>query len=253
MLRALVEHAITPDLILGCSVGSINGVRFAAEPDLRGVRHLADSWRAIEGDELMEGSSFLPGAVQLARKGEALHQNDRLREMVQENLAVETFEELAVEFQCVATAVSDARGVWFDKGRLLEPVLASAALPVVYPAVEIDGTRYIDGAVVTDVPIRRSVELGATRLYILHVGSYDRPRDVPRRPIDAAFQAYWIARQHRFASALATLPSHVTAIMLPTGPVDRIRYNDFDRSDELIDQAYTESMRHLERVEKLAR
>ena len=122
---------------------------------------------------------------------------------------------------------------------------------MVYPAVEIDGIPYIDGAVVTDVPIRRAVEQGATRIYILHVGSYDRPRDVPRRPIDAAFQAYWIARQHRFATALATLPSNVTAIMLPTGSLDRIRYNDFDRSDELIQQAYDESMRHLDRVENL--
>jgi len=252
MLRALVERNIVPDLVLGCSVGSVNGVRFASKPDGSSVDALEALWLDIDGDELMEGTGFLPGAVQLARKGQSLHSNDGLRRLCQSNLIYETFEELEVPFQCVATAVSNASETWFSTGPLLEPVLASAALPVVYPAVTIDGVRYIDGAVVTDVPIRRAVELGATRIYVLHVGSYDRPREVPRRPIDAGFQAYWMARQQRYADELAHLPPNVTAIMLPTGPQPPTRYNDFTRSSEWISQSYELASRHLDRIEVTA-
>lgn len=252
MLKALVEHDIKPDLILGCSVGSINGARFAAQPDSTAVEALSELWMGIDGEELMDAQSRLPGAVQLARKGESLHTNEGLRRLCEDNLAERSFEELQVAFQCVATSVPDAREVWFSKGELIEPILASAALPVVYPAVTINGVRHIDGAVVTDVPIQRAVDLGATRIYILHVGHYDRPREVPRRPIDAGFQAYWIARQQRYADDLANLPRKVTAIMLPTGPQHQVRYNDFSRSEEWIEQAYGVATRHLDQVEGLS-
>ena len=65
-----------------------------------------------------------------------------------EELTARTFEELAVPFQCVATDVIGVREVWFASGPLIDPILASAALPAVYPAVEIDGVRYLDGAIV---------------------------------------------------------------------------------------------------------
>jgi NTE family protein len=161
-------------------------------------------------------------------------------------LEVETFEELAVPFECVATAVDAAAEVWFSEGPIVDPILASSAIPAVYPAVEIDGVRYLDGAIVNDIPISRALDLGATTIYILHVGSFDRPRPEPKRPLDVAVQAYWIARRHRFQRDLAHLPEGIDAIVLPTGAPPRIAFNDFTHSETLMGNAYKASAADLD-------
>ena len=245
MLRALVEHGIRADVVVGCSVGALNGVAYAQEPSLVGVARLEQLWRELDGREVMP-SGWMPTAVQFARRGIAIHDNDGLRRTIESVLTVERFEDLALPFECVATDLDAATEVWFSSGRLVEPILASAALPSVYPPVEIDGARYIDGAVVNDVPVSRAVALGARRLYVLHVGSFDRPLPSPRRPVDIAVQAYWIARRHRFHRDLSTLPKGTEAVVLPPGDPPRIRFDDFTRSKELIDGAYAASSAMLD-------
>jgi NTE family protein len=244
MMRALLEHDIRPDLIVGCSVGAINGAALAEEPTLAGALRLERLWRALEGKELMP-AGWLPNTVAIARRGEAIHENQGLRRHLEESLTARTFEELAVPFQCVATDVAGAREVWFRSGPLIEPILASAALPAVYPAVEIDGVRYLDGGIVDDVPMSRAVELGARTLYVLQVGLFSRPRPEPKRPLDVAIQAYWIARHHRFKRELAAMPPGIDLHLLPTGQTPYMRYNDFTRTSELISLAYQASSAYL--------
>jgi NTE family protein len=244
MLRALAEQDIRPDLIVGCSVGAINGAGLAQDPSLVGVGRLERLWRELDGNDLMP-NGLLPRPVALARRGEAIHDNDGLRRVLHEQLTARTFEDLAVPFQCVATDVLGVREVWFASGPLIEPILASAALPAVYPAVEIDGVRYLDGAIVDDVPMGRAVELGARTIYVLQVGAFSRPRPEPRRPLDVAIQSYWIARHHRFKRELAAMPSNVDVHLLPTGQTPSMRYNDFTRSAELMSVAYEATCDYL--------
>jgi len=247
MLRALTERDIRPDLVLGASVGALNGAAYAADPTLGGVRRLEDLWLDLEDDDVMPGS-WLPASLQLARRGESIHSNAGLRKVIDNALTAATFEELQVPFECVTTAVEPAEETWFHRGPLKEPILASAALPAVYPLVEIDGIRYMDGAVVNDVPVTRAVELGARTIYILHVGTLDRPWLDPKRPFDVIVQAYWIARRHRYKEDLAALPRRVQAIILPVGSPPPLKYNDFTRSQELITQAYGATAAHLDAI-----
>jgi NTE family protein len=244
MVRALLEHDIRPDLIVGCSVGAINGAGLAEDPTLAGALRLERLWRALDGKELMP-AGWLPNTVAIARRGEAIHENHGLRRHLEQSLTARTFEELAVPFQCVATDVVGVREVWFRSGPLIEPILASAALPAVYPAVEIDGVRYLDGGIVDDVPMSRAVELGAQTLYVLQVGLFSRPRPEPKRPLDVAVQAYWIARHHRFKRELAVMPPDIELHLLPTGQTPSMRYNDFTRTSELISLAYEASSAYL--------
>lgn len=244
MMRALLEHDIRPDLIVGCSVGAINGAELAEDPTLAGALRLERLWRALDGKELMP-AGWLPNSVAIARRGEAIHDNQGLRRHLEQSLTARTFEELAVPFQCVATDVVGVREVWFRSGPLIEPILASAALPAVYPAVEIDGVRYLDGAIVDDVPMVRAVELGARTLYVMQVGLFSRPRPEPKRPLDVAIQAYWIARHHRFKRELAAMPPDIELHLLPTGQTPYMRYNDFTRTSELISLAYEASSSYL--------
>ncbi|MEZ5180556.1 MAG: patatin-like phospholipase family protein [Acidimicrobiales bacterium] len=217
MLRALFERRIEPDLVLGCSVGALNGAAVAAEPSLAMVGRLQDLWRGIADEDVMP-AGLLPTTVQLARKGVAIHDNANLRRVVEEVLPVGRFEELTVPFQCVAAAINEGTETWFDEGPLVEPILASSALPAVYPPVEIDGVKDLDGAIVNDVPVSRAVALGADRIFVLHVGSWDRPRPEPKRPIDMAMYAYWLARRSRFRRDLASIPSSIEVLVLRPGP-----------------------------------
>jgi NTE family protein len=245
MLRALVEHDIRPELVLGCSIGALNGVAYAQDPTLSGVARLEELWRGLDAEGILP-SGWLPNAVALARRGESIHSNDRLRGLLQGLLRVDTFEQLTVPYQCVATDVANVREAWFLHGPLVEPILASAALPAVLPAVEIDGIRYLDGAIVNDVPISRAVALGASTIYVLHCGTIDRPRPEPKRPLDVAVQAYWVARHHRFKRDLEALPANVEAIVLPMGETRTLRFNDFTQSADMIRTAYAATDRFLE-------
>ncbi|HEY8526084.1 MAG TPA: patatin-like phospholipase family protein [Acidimicrobiales bacterium] len=244
MLRALLEHGVTPDLVVGCSVGAINGAGFAHEPTLERLDDLEELWLGLDRRDVLP--SGWSNAVSLARRGEAVHDLAALRAMAEEHLPATTFEELAIPFECVATDIGNVQEVWFDSGPLIEPLLASAALPAIYPPVEIDGVRYLDGGIVNDVPMSRAVERGAATIYILQVGSFLRARRDPRRPLDMAVQAYWVARHHRFKREIEALPPDVEVHVLPTGETPRVRFNDFTHSATLIARAYEATAAYLD-------
>ena len=244
MLRALVEHGIRPDLVVGCSVGALNGAGLAQDPTPAGVARMAHVWETTAGRDLMP-RQWIPPAVAMARRGEAVHPNDGLCQLLERTVTAATFAELPTPFQCVASDVREGAEAWFDSGPLIDAVLASAAMPAMFPSVEIGGRRYLDGAIVNDVPVQRAVELGARTLYVLEVGPLSRSWSEPKRPLDTVMQAYWIARRHRFRSALAALPADVTVHLLPHGEPPKMRFHDFSRSAELIAAAYEASSAYL--------
>jgi NTE family protein len=252
MLRALVEHGIRPDLIVGCSVGALNGAGFAEDPSPAGVARLEHVWRTTSGRDLMP-RQWIPPAVAMARRGEAIHPRDGLEQLLHNTVTATTFEELKTPFHCVATDVMEGREQWFSSGPLVLPVLASAAMPAIFPSVDIDGRRYLDGAVVTDVPMRRAVELGARTLYVLEVGPLSRSWSEPKRPLDTAMEAYWICRRHRFHSELETLPADVEVHLMPHGDPPQLRFHDFDHSDQLMRHAYMAATAYLDERLALAR
>ena len=77
MLRALTEREIVPDVVLGCSVGALNGAAYALAPDPGRASRLEAHWSTTS--YTLMPSSRLPSVVQLIRKGESLHRNDGLR------------------------------------------------------------------------------------------------------------------------------------------------------------------------------
>ena len=244
MLRALIEQRIRPDLVLGCSIGALNGVMVATDPSLATVGRLQDVWMDLVGRDLLP-AGFLPSTMQMVRKGESIQSSAALRDLISEVLTVERFDQLAVPFQCIATDIDDALGHWFHEGELADALLASASIPAVFPAVTIDGRRYFDGAVIDDVPVARAVELGATKIYVLQVGGVDRPRPEPKRPLDMAVLAYWIARRNRLLDDLSRIPSDVEVVILPHGDPTPVRYNDLSRSAQLMDISYRATRDHL--------
>ena len=225
MLGALLERAIVPDLVLGTSVGAINGAAICADPSVAGVQRLTELWGAIDRSAIF-GGSFVRRVTTLARTRTHLHSNDALRARLAGSLGVELIEQLAVPFQCVAASIERASEHWFCDGPIVDAVLASAAVPGLLPPVEIGGEHYIDGGIVNSIPVSRAVALGAKRIYVLHVGRLDSPLEPPRWPWEVALVAFEVARRHRFLGDLAALPGDTDVHVLPTGQQDPPRYTN---------------------------
>ena len=251
MLRAVLEHGVVPDVVVGCSVGAINGAAVAAEPTVDGVAAMVDMWANLDG-EAMFPTGRLSGIRLLTRKAAGMVGNDGLRGVIERGLEIRHFEETRVPLHVVATSLTTGRESWFDSGPLIEPILASAALPAVFPPVLFDGEWYIDGGVVNNVPLDRAVALGATTIYVFHVGNFDKPRAHPKRPLDVLLQSFSIARNHRWVAHRESVPEHVQLVVLPGFDPGNLRYNDFRRSRELIDRAFAVTSGYLDGLQSEA-
>ncbi|MGY2066029.1 patatin-like phospholipase family protein [Blastococcus sp. SYSU DS0619] len=254
MLGALFERGIRPDLVVGTSVGAINGALVAADPTPGGVARLREVWADLTSRGVFAGS-MLSRVGTLVRTRTHVHAREPLRDLLAEHLPVHTFGELEVPFQCVAASIERAAEHWFTDGALVEAVLASCAVPGLLPPVELDGEHYLDGGLVHSIPVGRAVALGADTIYVLHVGRIDRPLRPPTRPWEVALVAFEIARRHRFAADLAALPEGVTVHVLPSGEqaepsagdLRSLRYRDFSGVTDRIDRAHAAAGAHLDR------
>jgi NTE family protein len=248
MLRAVLERGIVPDVVVGCSVGAINAAAIAADPTLTGVELMRDVWLSIK-DDVICPSGRLTGIKLLTHRGHSLQPNDGLRNLLDTHLKYTTFEEFPVPFEVVATSLATGRERWFSTGPVVDPILASAALPAVFPPVEIDGEQLIDGGVVDNVPVGRAAKLGATRIVVFHVGNFERPRPLPKKPIDVLVQSFSIARNHRFLRDVHEPPEGAELVVLPGVDPGKLRYDDFRHSRRLIEQGYAHTAHWLDQAD----
>jgi NTE family protein len=255
MLRALAERSIVPDVVLGTSIGAVNGALFAAAPSVEGVTGLTDLWVDSNLAEVSAGG-LLRRAGTLARTGTHVQSLTEVRERLVAALPVERVEDLRLPFQCVAASIERAAEHWFASGVLADVVLASCAVPGILPPVRIGDEHFIDGGIVNSIPVARAVLLGARTIYVLQVGRLETPLRPPRWPWEVGLVAFEVARRHRFAHDLESLPESVELHLLPTGGsaapayndlVGQLRYRRIARTvRQQIDSAYEASQRYLD-------
>jgi NTE family protein len=249
MLRALAEAGIKPDLVVGTSIGALNGALVAADP-----AGAADRLRRMwQGEELRLAFSekLWSRLVRLVRSGTHLHSFESLGRVLAGVLPGPDFADLELPFHCVAASIEGASARWFSSGPVVPAVMASCAVPGLLPPVEIGGEHYFDGGLVDSIPVGRAVMLGASTVYVLQVGRIESPLAVPTRPWEVGLVAFEIARRHRFHEEMSSLPENVRVHVLPTGG-DRLapglaqfRYRDKARVGQGIERAYTASANYL--------
>jgi NTE family protein len=251
MARALLEADVQPDVVCGTSIGAVNGAAIAADPTPDGVKRLLSIWESFENEGILSGS-IVRRIAEAVRRRTALHSNDELRRVLREQLSASTFEALAVPFECVAASIEGANEHWFTSGELIEPVLASCALPGVFPPVRIGDEHFFDGGLVNSIPLNRAISRGADTIWVLHVGRIEESLAVPRFPWEVAFVAFEISRRHRFLSDLERVGSDVTVHVLPSGLPPRaantwsnLRYRDSRRLNGRAELAYRATHEYL--------
>lgn len=255
MLRALIERDVRPDLVLGTSVGALNGALVARDPGPDVIDRLVELWRgAAESGREVYGDRPLRTVRRAVSSGTHLWSAQPLKQRLVEELGEVTFEELPVRFQVCAASIERAAEHWFDSGPVVDAVVASAAVPGLLPPAKVGAEHYLDGGIVNSVPLGRAVELGATRVFVLQVGRIDRPLAVPKRPWEVARVSFEIARRHRLQRELAEYAgegSGVEVHVLPargtSGRDDTMRAaRDFGSVERRIERTYEASRDYLQ-------
>ena len=152
----------------------------------------------------------------------------------------------------MAASIERAAEHWFTSGPLIEALLASSAVPALFPPVEIDGEHFYDGGLVNSVPLARAVQLGAKDIHLLQVGRIESPLRPPQRLHEAALISFEIARRHTYHAAVACPARGDRPSPAPSGnPVAfddarQLKWRDVSTTIGLIDGAYTASRAYLE-------
>ncbi|MEU5216586.1 patatin-like phospholipase family protein [Streptomyces sp. NPDC020807] len=217
MVRALLEAGITPDLIVGTSIGSALGAVLASDPTLRGCDTMDRLTAALT--ETGAGRPTLRSAVRhTLRRDGCLMSNEALREMIESILGRGVrFEDLVVPFQSCASSIERATARYFDSGPLVPAVLASCALSGLFPPVEIGGEHYIDGGVVETAPVGRAISWGARTVYVLRLKQWEPDLTRPRWIWQAGKLSYELARRYHLGQALNQGHDDVVVHNLPSG------------------------------------
>lgn len=251
MLQAVEEAGIQPDLVLGTSIGAFNGSVIADDPGPGGVARLTSLWNEIADSNLFR-EGRMDRVKNMATLQPAIRDTGDMRTLLRHvHGHGRRIEDLAIEFQCVAASIENAAEHWFTEGPLIDAILASSAIPVLFPPVEIEGEHFYDGGLVNSVPVGRAVALGADRIFVFQVGRIETPLRPPERLYEAALISLEIARRHRFASDVRTLPESVEFHMFPSGnPVNfddrrQLRWRDAAASDVLMAGAYEATSQYL--------
>lgn len=242
MLRALVEKGVRPDLLVGVSAGGINAFCFAQHPTAHGLDRLQRLWSRLRRRDVMP-VDLLRVLAGLAGIRDGLVPPDRLRSFLHRQIGSALLDDTRIPTHVVATDLANGRPVVLSGGCAVDALMASSALPGVYPPVAIDGRPLVDGGVSADVPILQAEELGSTVTYVLPTMGPGSPAAVPHGALPVLLHAM----SHLFGRAAATekAAARHTVHLLPAPALAGANPFDFRATDELIEAGYRAATRML--------
>jgi len=235
MLRALFEAGIKPDLLVGTSAGGINAFCFAQHPTGRGLDRLQRLWSRMRRKDVfpLDPVQFVTG---LTGFRDGLVSADRLRAFLDRHLGGARLEDTEIPAHIVATDLADGQPVVLSRGSAVDALIASSALPGVFPPLVVDGRPLVDGGVSVDVPVLQAEDLGSTVTYVLPTVGQSGPAAVPRGAIPVLLHAFSHLFGRAAASELAATRHRVHVLPAPTHA--GANPFDFSATDELIEEGY---------------
>ncbi len=245
MLEALTERGVTPDLVIGTSVGSLNGAAIALNPT-GAANRLSHAWARITRHQVFPGG-LLAQARTLQRTKTHLFPNSGLAAVIADVIGSKTtFEDLDLPFAAVTMDGATARPHVIGEGPLLSALLASAAIPGIFPPVDRDGRRLYDGGVVANVPLQQALAMGAGSLVVLDCTFPGHALPPPESLAETVLFTAMVTMRSQSILQAPLVAAHIPVVYLP-GPVAcRCSPFNFDSTALLIEQAYEAAMSFLQ-------
>ena len=238
MLRALVREGIRPDVVVGTSVGSVNGAWLASHDLDFGVDGLIDIWVRMRRSDAFP-AELIGGLRGFLGRRDHLVSSAGLRRILRTEVPARRFEELRLPLHVVATDIRTGHDVLLSDGDLADAVCASSAIPGVFPMVEIGGRQLVDGGVVNNCPISQALALGATTIYVLPCGYACSLTAAPKGALGTVLQAVSLLVQNRLLVDYERYRTQTDLRMLPTVCPLNVGPTDFTQARRLIDDADT--------------
>jgi NTE family protein len=238
---ALEQHGFVPDMIIGTSVGALNGAIAAAHPD-KAAPWLDHVWTQLHRREVYPlGYRLFSRASIFTDRG--------LRRLIAGAGLPSRIEQLPVPFTAVATDLDTGDPVLLDHGDLESALLASAAVPGMLPPVEREGRVLIDGGVTAYVPVLAALQAGAASVVVVPTGPESsplRPTTTRRRASAIAARAGLVLLHHQIERDLDEVSKHIPTVVLPTGIEAWPAPWDFRQTQRLISTASRTAGRFLD-------
>jgi NTE family protein len=240
-LAALLEHGVVPDLLIGSSVGALNAAFLATRPGLAGAQDLLASWLRLRRTDVARFSPITIMAGFIGLRGHFVS-SARLRTIIRQWIQCEDFEDAGTPLAIVATDALTGEPVTLRSGDVMNAISASAAIPGLLPAVQINGRWLIDGGLSAGCPVLQAQALGADDVYMITTAT--APRLVPPRgAVAMAMNSLSLVTSRSNQEQLASARHHASGtggnvFMVPTGEPPAPGPFDLTRSEALAAIAY---------------
>jgi NTE family protein len=244
MLQALTEAGVRPNLLIGTSVGAVNAAWMAGSPDHEGALKLGEIWLGLRRQTIFPLS---PRSSALGLLGRSNHviSNTNLRVLLERHLPFQRLEETAVPVHVVATELKTGRAMLISSGPAVPALLASTAIPGIFPPVTIGRREFIDGGVANHTPIAAAIELGATRIFVLPVG-YPWLRQEPTNALGMALHALSRFVEQKLDAEVAAYKKLADIQVLPSLEAPAVSPADFSHTEELMTRGYRSARKYLD-------
>lgn len=236
MLLALSTAQLSIDMVVGASVGALNGAFFADDPTPAGVERLAGLWRSLRRKDVFP-LSLLAGLKALVFRRDHLVESRALHRIVQRVLHMQRIEQARIPLHVMATDVLSGADVQLSSGDIAAALMASTAIPVVFPSVEIDGNHLVDGAVANNTPIANAVALGAERILVLPTGTSCAMQDPPRNMAALALHVLGLQHMRRLDRDVERFSAQASITIVPPLCPLGVSVFDFSQTASLISRA----------------
>ncbi|HEY0686680.1 MAG TPA: patatin-like phospholipase family protein [Steroidobacter sp.] len=233
MLKALMRIKVLPDFVVGASVGAINGAYFAAQPDVEGVARLERIWSKLRSADVFP-FSIVNSLLAILGRRDHLIAPAFLKSLLDSELPCETLEAARIPCHVIATNVLTGTEVAMNTGPMTDALLASAAIPGVFPSVAINGDYLMDGGVANNTPISTAVALGATRIIVLPTGMSCALPKPPRGAVAVALHALNLLVMRQLVSDIEHFSDRVELVVLPPLCPVAVTAYDFSQTADLI-------------------
>lgn len=243
MLRVLLAAGVHPDFVVGASVGAINASYFASVPTLEGVATLERLWTDLRRSDIFPFT--FSSAIGLLRHPGNLVDPGGLRNIIELNLPFARLEDTQIPLHIMATNLQGL-GVRLSTGPAVEAILASTAIPGIFPPVKIEGEPLIDGAVAANTPMRLAVGLGASQVIILPTGYACALKESPKSAVGKALHAITLMINWQLMHELEHIAPDIQVHLVPTLCPLAVSPFDFSSSRELIERAARSSQKWIE-------
>jgi NTE family protein len=213
MLHSLAAHGISADMVVGSSVGALNGAFYAGDPTLKGVEKLGHIWRKLTRQDVFPMSwrtvlSFL-------WRRDFLISHDGIRKLIDDHIPYRNLEDARVPVHIVTTDLISGDSIVLSEGSTSQAIVASTAIPGAFAPIHYKDYYLADGAISSNTPIQVAVQKGARRLIILPTGHACASQTPPVGAVANALHALTLLIARQLVSELESLDPEIEYFVVP--------------------------------------